>query len=139
MEELLIKKAIAIINENDGYIEKEITIEAAEKYQTYILMNLGRDYHRLGIAMQLHYSCYRNANERIYNTMGPDTGVDMIAQTTCGISIAQFLSELDKEGKCPKTIIYSLNPADNELIGSMIGCFQSDEIPGKRVQDRAAL
>ena len=110
---------------------KEITLEAQEKYQTYILMNLGRDYHRLNIAMQLHYSCYRNANERIYSTMGPDTGVDMIAQTTCGISIAQFLSELDREGKCPKTIIYSLNPADNELIGTMIGCFQSDEIPGK--------
>ena len=120
---------------NEAYAQvmagKEITVEQAEKYQTYILINLGKDYHRLGIAMQLHYSCHRNANERIYSTMGPDTGVDMIAQTTCGISIANLMSELDKEGKLPKTIIYSLNPADNQQIGSMIGCFQSDEIPGK--------
>ena len=108
-----------------------ITVEEAEKYQTAVLMALGKTYHRLDIAMQLHYSCHRNANERIFRKMGPDTGVDMIAQNTCGEDIARFLSALDMTGECPKTIIYSLNPADNEQIGTMIGCFQSDEVPGK--------
>ena len=108
-----------------------ISIEEAEKYQTAVLMALGKAYHRLDIAMQLHYSCYRNANERVFRKMGPDTGVDMIAQNTCGEDIARFLSALDMTNECPKTIIYSLNPADNEQIGTMIGCFQSDEVPGK--------
>ena len=110
---------------------QEITVEEAEKYQTAILMCLGKAYHRLNIAMQLHYSCYRNANERMYEKLGPDTGFDMIAQTTCGIQIAQFLSALDKTGECPKVILYSLNGVDNDMLGPMLGCFQSDEVPGK--------
>ena len=112
---------------NGGSVSKE----DAEKYQTAILMHLGREYHRLGIAMQLHYSCYRNANERMFRKLGPDTGFDMIAQTDCAVSIAQFLSALDEDGVCPKTILYSLNGVDNDVLGTMLGCFQSDEVPGK--------
>ena len=108
-----------------------ISVQEAEKYQTAVLLALAKAYHRLDIAMQLHYSCHRNANERIFMKMGPDTGVDMIAQNTCGEDIARLLSALDLTNECPKTIIYSLNPADNEQIGTMIGCFQSSEIPGK--------
>ena len=81
--------------------------------------------------MQLHYSCIRNNNERIFRIMGPDTGGDAISQNTCGGAIAQLLSALDLEGKCPKTILYSLNPADNAQLGTLIGCFQGTEVPGK--------
>ncbi|MBR3561049.1 MAG: glucuronate isomerase [Oscillospiraceae bacterium] len=108
-----------------------ITVEEAEEYQTAVLMCLGKAYHRLNIAMQLHYSCYRNANERMYEKLGPDTGFDMIAQTTCGVQIAQFLSALDKTGECPKTILYSLNGIDNDVLATMMGCFQGTEVPGK--------
>ena len=108
-----------------------VSIEEAEKYQTAILLCLGRAYYRLGIAMQLHYSCLRNMNNRMYRRLGPDTGFDMIAQNTCGGDIAALLSALDETGECPKTILYSLNPADNEQLGTLIGCFQSDEVPGK--------
>ncbi|MBQ4381851.1 MAG: glucuronate isomerase [Oscillospiraceae bacterium] len=110
---------------------EELTVEEAEKYQTQLLLHLGREYHRLGIAMQLHYSCLRNVNERMYRRLGPDTGFDTIAQNTCGWAIARLLSKLDENGQCPKTILYSLNPADNEQIGTIIGAFQSDEVPGK--------
>ena len=110
---------------------QSISLEEAEMYQTAILLCLGRAYHRLGIAMQLHYSCMRNANERMFARMGPDTGFDMISQNTCGESIARLLSTLDSDGCCPKTILYSLNPTDNELIDTLLGCFQSDEVPGK--------
>ena len=110
---------------------ESITVEEAEQYQTAILLCLGKAYHRLNIAMQIHYSCYRNANERMYEKLGPDTGFDMIAQTTCGIQIARLLSALDKTGECPKTILYSLNGVDNDMLGTMLGCFQSDEVPGK--------
>lgn len=108
-----------------------LSVKEAERYQTAILLHLGREYHRLDIAMQLHYSCLRNNNQRMFDKMGPDTGFDMIAQNTCGGAIAQLLSALDGTGECPKTILYSLNPADNEQLGTLIGCFQSDELPGK--------
>ena len=108
-----------------------ITTEEAEVYQTAVLMALGKAYHRLGIAMQIHYSCMRNANTRMFRKLGPDTGFDMIAQNTCGADIARMLAALDETGECPKTILYSLNPADNEQLGTLLGCFQSDEVPGK--------
>ncbi|MCR5137911.1 MAG: glucuronate isomerase [Oscillospiraceae bacterium] len=108
-----------------------ISTEDAEKYQTAVLLCLGRAYHRLGTVMQIHYSCLRNMNTRMYRRLGPDTGFDMIAQNTCGGEIAAFLSALDENGECPRTILYSLNPADNEQLGTLIGCFQSDEVPGK--------
>ncbi len=108
-----------------------LTTQEIDGYQTVILLHLGRAYHRLDIAMQLHYSCLRNNNERVFRQMGPDTGVDAIAQNTCGGNIAQLLSALDLEGQCPKTILYSLNPADNAQLGTIIGCFQDSSIPGK--------
>ena len=108
-----------------------LTVQEVEGYQSVILVHLGKAYHRLNIAMQLHYSCLRNNNQRIFTTMGPDTGVDAISQNTCGGNIAKLLSALDMEGACPKTILYSLNPADNAQLGTLIGCFQDSTIPGK--------
>ena len=110
---------------------EQLTTEEIEGYQTVILLTLGKAYSRLGIVMQLHYSCLRNNNERIFKAMGPDTGVDAIAQNTCGGNIAQLLSALDMAGQCPRTILYSLNPADNAQLGTLIGCFQDSSIPGK--------
>lgn len=110
--------------------EQLLPVEA-ESYQTAILLCLGRAYHRRGVAMQLHYSCDRNVNERMFRAMGPDTGYDMIGQSTCGRSIAALLSALDETDECPKIILYSLNPSDFSMISSLTGCFQSDETPGK--------
>jgi glucuronate isomerase len=81
--------------------------------------------------MQLHYSCLRGVNRKMNALLGPDTGFDMINSTSCGGAIASLLSALNDTDECPKTIIYSLNPADNEQIGTILGCFQSDEVPGK--------
>ena len=110
---------------------EKLTVEEIEGYQTVILLTLGKAYHRLDIAMQLHYSCLRNNNQRIFKLQGGDTGVDAIAQNTCGGNISQLLSALDEAGACPKTILYSLNPADNAQLGTLIGCFQGPEVPGK--------
>lgn len=110
---------------------EKLTTEEIEGYQTVILLCLGRAYKRLDIAMQLHYSCLRNNNQRIFKLQGPDTGVDAIAQNTCGGNISRLLSALDETLECPKTILYSLNPADNAQLGTLIGCFQDSSIPGK--------
>ena len=108
-----------------------LTTEEAEGYQTALLLHLGKEYHKRGIVMQIHYSCLRGVNEGMNEKLGPDTGFDMMAQNTCGGDIAKLLSALSGEGACPKTILYSLNPADNQQLDTMLGCFQSDEIPGK--------
>ena len=108
-----------------------VTREETEGYQTVLLLAVGKTYHRLGIAMQLHYSCLRNTNERMFKLLGADAGFDAIAQNTCGVNIFRFLSALDATNQCPKTILYSLNPADNEQLGTLIGSFQDSSIPGK--------
>ena len=108
-----------------------VSVEEAEKYQTALLLCLGRAYARLGIVMQVHYSCLRNPNARMLKTLGADTGFDMIAQNSCGGALASLLSELDETGELPRTILYSLNPADNAQLGSMLGSFQGSEVPGK--------
>ena len=110
---------------------ESLSVSEVEGYQTVILRHLGKAYHRLDIAMQLHYSCLRNNNQRIFKLQGPDTGVDAIAQNTCGGNISRLLSDLDEAGACPKTILYSLNPVDNAQLGTLIGCFQDSTIPGK--------
>ena len=116
---------------------EKLTVEEVEGFQTVILVFLGKHYHRMDIAMQLHYSCLRNNNQRIFKLQGGDTGVDAIAQNTCGGNISQLLSVLDEAGACPKTILYSLNPADNAQLGTLIGCFQGPEVPGKIQQGSA--
>ena len=108
-----------------------MSVEEAEKYQTALLLCLGRAYARLGIVMQVHYSCLRNANARMFKKLGADAGFDMIAQNSCGAALVSLLSALDETGELPRTILYSLNPADNAQLGSMLGSFQSDEVPGK--------
>ena len=110
---------------------EKLTTEEIEGFQAVILLTLGKAYHRLNIAMQLHYSCLRNNNQRIFKLQGGDTGVDAIAQNTCGGNISQLLSALDEAGCCPKTILYSLNPIDNAQLGTLIGCFQDSTIPSK--------
>lgn len=107
------------------------TPEEAEKYQTYILIHLGKQYHRLGIVMQFHYNCLRGVNRKLNSLLGPDTGFDMINTATCGGQIAALLSALNDTDECPKTTIYSLNPGDDAQIGTILGCFQNSEIPGK--------
>lgn len=111
--------------------DEKLSVQEIEAYQTTILLHLGKAYHRLGIAMQIHYSCLRRINQRIFKLQGADTGVDAIAQNTCGSNLAKLLSDLDEAGQCPKTILYSLNPSDNAQLGSIIGCFQDSSIPGK--------
>ncbi|MCC8182823.1 MAG: glucuronate isomerase [Clostridiales bacterium] len=110
---------------------EKLTIEEIEGYQTTLLLACARAYARLGIAMQLHYSCIRNPNARMFAQLGPDTGYDIIANTNCTAELAALLSDLDATGECPKTILYSLNPADNAQLDVLIGAFQGTEVPGK--------
>ncbi len=110
---------------------ESVSLEEAEVYQTKVLLSLARKYHKENIVMELHYSCTRNVNERMFAKEGPDTGFDMIAKSSCGDQLAMLFSELDKTGELPKTIVFSLDHNDFNQITTCLGAFQSDEVPGK--------
>ncbi|MFA5554054.1 MAG: glucuronate isomerase [Phycisphaerae bacterium] len=84
-----------------------------------------------GWVMQLHLGALRNVNTRLFRSLGPDKGFDSIGDYPQGLALAKFLDSLDTNNKLPKTILYNLNPADNELFATMIGNFQDGSIPGK--------
>ena len=113
------------------------TKEEREGWQTALLLHCAREYHRLGWAMQLHFGCVRNANSRMLAQLGPDAGFDcMAAADNCAATYA-VMDALDRDGRLPKTILYSLNPADNAWLDTLIGAFQGPEVPGK-IQHGAA-
>ncbi len=102
-----------------------------KQYKTMFMLFCGKEYHRLGWAMQLHYGTKRDNNTAMYNKLGPDTGYDCINNYTPSSETADFLNALETEKALPKTIIYSLNPNDNQAIDTILGCFQSSEAVGK--------
>ena len=108
-----------------------LTREEAEGYQTALLLHCARQYARLGWVMQLHFSCMRNPNSRMLAALGPDTGFDCIAVTDSCTAAYRLMDALEAEGSLPKTVLYSLNPADNAWLDTLLGAFQSDEVPGK--------
>jgi len=120
-----------------GLAGEQLTVTEVEKYKSALLMLLSSEYYRLGWGMQLHYSAVRDNSSTRFAQMGPDTGFDSIGTYSCGEGIAKLLDSMERAGHLPKTILYSLNPADNEMIGSVIGCFQGPEARGK-IQQGAA-
>ena len=108
-----------------------VTRDEAEKYKTAIMLHVGREYAKRNVVMQLHYGAQRNTNTAKFNKLGPDTGFDCISTYNCGEAITAFLNALEIDGLLPKTILYSLNPGDNQLLDTIIGCFQGTEAAGK--------
>jgi glucuronate isomerase len=84
-----------------------------------------------GWVQQFHLGALRNNNSRALQQLGADTGWDSIGDFSQGRPLARFLSRLDKEDKLTKTILYNLNPADNELMATMIGNFNDGSVAGK--------
>jgi glucuronate isomerase len=99
------------------------------KYSVLIL--LGRLYHQKGWTQQFHIGALRNTNERMLRELGPDTGFDSIGDFSQSVALAKFLNELDGTNQLTKTILYNLNPADNEVMGTMIGNFNDGSVKGK--------
>ncbi|SEN52975.1 D-glucuronate isomerase [Amphibacillus marinus] len=111
--------------------QEQIGKEERDKFKSYTLTELARQYHNYGWAMQLHFNASRNLNSVMFDELGPDTGYDGISDHLLASSLAQFLDELAKEKQLAKTIVYSLNPNDLPIIATIIGSFQGDGIPGK--------
>lgn len=108
-----------------------VTLEEEKKYKTYTLLFLGRLYAEHGWAMQFHINAARNNSSRMFGKLGPDTGFDSINDSAVAYPLAKLLDALDKDDLLPKTIVYSLNAKDNDVLGSIIGSFQGGGVPGK--------
>ncbi len=107
------------------------TAEEAEIFKTQLVLFCAREYAKRGWVMQMHYNCLRNPNKRMFAELGPDTGYDVINTVNCGEAVAGLLNALEETGELPRTILYSLNPADNQLLDTILGAFQGTEVPGK--------
>jgi len=108
-------------------------LEAAEAvaFKSHLLHRLAVMDHGRGWVQQYHLGALRNNNTRLRRQLGPDTGFDSIGDFEMARPLARFLDRLDQENQLAKTILYNLNPADNELFASMIGNFQDGSVPGK--------
>jgi len=110
---------------------KSLISEEIDQYKYAILLFLGRQYAKRGWVMQLHYGTIRDTNTAMFNKHGPDTGFDSIATHDSAQGIVKFFDALNQTNELPKSILYSLNPADNEMLDTIIGCFQGSEVAGK--------
>lgn len=109
----------------------DLTKTEVLKFKSCMLYELGIMDHSRGWTQQFHVGALRNNNSRFFHQVGPDTGFDSIGDFEIARPLSKFLDRLDQNDQLSKTIIYNLNPRDNELIGTMIGNFQDGSVPGK--------
>lgn len=110
---------------------KELSEMEISKFKSAFLYEIARLNHKRGWVQQFHVGALRNINTRLFNKLGPDIGCDSIGDRNYGEKMARFLDRLDQSNELAKTILYNLNPRDNELIAAMIGNFQDGSFPGK--------
>jgi glucuronate isomerase len=110
---------------------RTLTLDDEAKYKTHTLLFLGRLYAERGWAMQFHMNAHRNNNTRMFGKIGPDTGYDSINDSLIAQPLVRLLDALAGEDLLAKTILYSLNPHDNDVIASIIGSFQGGGVAGK--------
>jgi glucuronate isomerase len=108
----------------------KISAAEAEPFKTALLLFCAREYAKRGWVMQIHYNCLRNPNSANFKKLGPDTGFDCIGPNSSS-AIPKLLDKLYSENNLPKTVLYSLDPGDNQFLDCIIGAFQGSEIAGK--------
>jgi glucuronate isomerase len=108
-----------------------LSSEEVGKFKSCMLYEFGIMDHSRGWTQQFHFGVLRNNNTRLFKQLGADVGFDSIGDFEIGKPLAKFLDRLDTNNQLAKTILYNINPGDNELIGTMIGNFQDGSVPGK--------
>lgn len=116
---------------NKVYGGKELTREEIIKFKSAMLYEGAIMDWEKGWTQQFHYGAIRNNNTRLFNQLGADTGFDSIGDFTIAKAMSKFFNRLDTSNQLAKTIIYNLNPRDNDLIATMIGNFQDGSVAGK--------
>ncbi len=114
-----------------------VTPEEVLKYKTAFMIFAAGEYSKRDWTMQLHFGCRRDNNTLMYEKIGADTGYDCIDNYAPASQLSDFLNALEKEKKLGRVILYSLNPSDNAMIASVIGCFNDSSAVGKIQQGSA--
>ena len=114
-----------------GLTDEAVTLEETEQFKTALLVFCAEQYAKMGWVMQIHYNCMRNPNSAMFAKLGPDCGFDCMNNVNCGGALYALLDRLYRTDSLPKTILYSLNPGENEMLDTMIGAFQGTEVAGK--------
>lgn len=122
--------------EVDNIVKKALAGEALsheeiERYKGWLLVRLGREYSKRGWVQQYHIGALRNNSERRLRLLGPDTGFDAIDDHVFAKKLSMLLDALDSTDELPKTILYCLNPRDNEVLAALMNCFQQAGVVGK--------
>jgi len=110
---------------------KELGQEEVAYFKFETLTALSKMYHAKGWTQQYHLGALRNTNERMLRILGPDTGFDSIGDFSQAKALSAFLNNLDSSDQLAKTILYNLNPADNEVMATMVGNFNDGSVKGK--------
>lgn len=108
-----------------------LTEEEIRHFKFKTLQKLCKMYHSKGWVQQFHLGGLRNTNSRMLKTLGPDTGFDSIGDYEQATAMAEFLNHLDSTDQLAKTVLYNLNPRDNEVLATMIGNFNDGSVKGK--------
>lgn len=108
-----------------------LTVNEADKYKTELLRFFAKEYYKNGWAMEIHLGAIRNNNTLMFNKLGADTGYDSIGDSEIALGLSRFLDSLAVEESLPKTILFTLNPKDNYVLGTMLGNFQNADAPSK--------
>lgn len=116
---------------NKIHLGKHLSDTEQRHFKSAMLLHFAEWDWEKGWVQQFHLGALRNNNTRMLRTLGPDTGWDSIGDFSQGKALASFLGKLDSEDKLAKTILYNLNPADNELMATMIGNFNDGSVAGK--------
>jgi glucuronate isomerase len=101
------------------------------KFKSAMLFEFALWDHEKGWVQQYHLGALRNNNARAFRTIGPDTGFDSIGDFSQAKALSRFLNKLDSEDRLAKTIVYNLNPVDNEMMAAMVGNFNDGSVAGK--------
>lgn len=116
---------------NKALAGEKFTTDELDKYRTAVLQFLGREYAKKGWVMELHLGAMRNNNTKMFERLGADTGFDSVADCQIAEKLSRFMDSLEKDGLLPKTVLFTLNPKDNTVLGTMLGNFQSAEAQSK--------
>jgi len=101
------------------------------QFKTAVLVWLGAEYARRGWVQQYHIGALRNNNRRQLQLLGPDVGFDSLNDRPLAEPLSKLLDAQNRDNALPKTILYCLNPRDNEVLATMVGNFQGEGQPGK--------
>lgn len=114
-----------------GLNNQPLTDCEIQKYETALMVFLAKEYKEMGWVMEIHIGAIRDNNQVMFRRLGPDTGFDAVGDGSNAKALSHLLNAMEETHNLPKTVLFNLNPKDNFVLGTLMGCFQSPEAQSK--------